>query len=198
MLTIVQAETFLEEAGRMNPGVWTDHSRVAAETARVIAKHCKLDEEKAYVFGLLHDIGRREGVSGVRHIFDGYAFLKSQGFDNAAAICLTHSFPDKDAKTCYGNYDCTENDLKFLQSFLDEIVYDEYHMLIQLCDALSLPHGAVLMEKRLIDIAMRYGIKSFTQKKWNTQFKIKEYFDNLANKNIYDFIPNIKENTFAV
>ena len=42
--------------------------------------------------GLLHDIGRREGVSGFNHVTDGYHFLLSLGFADAARICLTYSF----------------------------------------------------------------------------------------------------------
>ena len=71
--------------------------------------------EEAYVMGLLHDIGRREGVTSIRHIFDGY---------------------------------------------------DGYDRLIRLCDAISLPDGACIMEKRLVDVALRHGLPEFTLKKW--------------------------------
>ena len=80
----------------MEPGLWADHCRSAARTARAIATAAQglaLDPDVAYVLGLLHDIGRREGSHGMRHAPDGYAYLCSLGYEDAARICLTHSFP---------------------------------------------------------------------------------------------------------
>ena len=51
-----------------------------------------MDAEKAYVLGLLHDIGRKFGVRHLGHVSDGYRFMMSLGYDEAAKICLTHSF----------------------------------------------------------------------------------------------------------
>ena len=57
-----RAITMLEEAKRLNPGQWVQHSRYVGEAAALIAGHCDgMDAEKAYVLGLLHDIGRRVG-----------------------------------------------------------------------------------------------------------------------------------------
>ena len=36
--------------------------------------------------GLLHDIGRREGVTGMRHTLDGYRYLLEQGFDDVYSV----------------------------------------------------------------------------------------------------------------
>ena len=55
------AEALLAEAEPHNPGPWGDHSRIAAHCAEAIARACGLDADKAYVLGLLHDIGRRYG-----------------------------------------------------------------------------------------------------------------------------------------
>ena len=55
-----QAEELLKEAEKHNPGPWGNHSRTAAHCAGKIAFYCDdMDEEKAYVLGLLNDIGRR-------------------------------------------------------------------------------------------------------------------------------------------
>lgn len=87
----------LEIAGKMNPGPWTEHSLNVAKAAKLISEHCgNLDSNKAFVFGLLHDIGRRNGVSAVKHIIDGYDYAMSKGWDEIAGVCLTHSFPIKD------------------------------------------------------------------------------------------------------
>ncbi len=62
-------ELALKEASISNPGAWVDHSRYVAEACKNIALHCKnLSAEQAYLFGLLHDIGRYAGVSSERHL----------------------------------------------------------------------------------------------------------------------------------
>jgi hypothetical protein len=96
----------------------------------------------------------------MRHILDGYCFLKEKWFDAAARICITHSFAIKDADTIAGKWDCSEDELRFVKAYLLGIEFDEYDRLIQLCDAIVLPSGLCLMEKRLIDVALRYGVNN--------------------------------------
>ena len=58
------AESELKKAEESNPGPWADHYRYVALACRNIAQHCKgISAEKAYILGLLHDIGRYAGVS---------------------------------------------------------------------------------------------------------------------------------------
>jgi len=65
------AELALQEASESNPGAWVDHSRYVAQACKNIALHCKhLSAEQAYLFGLLHDIGRYAGVSSEKHLID--------------------------------------------------------------------------------------------------------------------------------
>ena len=67
-LNIQTAELALREASESNPGAWADHSRFVAEACKNIASHCKdLSSGQAYIFGLLHDIGRYAGVSSEPH-----------------------------------------------------------------------------------------------------------------------------------
>ena len=70
------AEGLLTDAGQCNPGAWVDHSRITALCAEQIAGACSdMDSEKAYVLGLLHDIGRKFGVKHMGHIYDGYHYM---------------------------------------------------------------------------------------------------------------------------
>lgn len=196
--TLAEARKMLDEAEKLNPGPWIAHSETAAGTAKAIAQKCEnLNPDTAYILGLLHDIGRREGKRHIKHIFDGYNFLINSGYDDAAVICLTHSFPEKEAAGFSGKLDCSESELLFLNKFLAVHEFDDYDRLIQLCDALSLPHGVVLMEKRLVDIVMRHGFNGNTIKKWNAFLELKKYFDSLAGCNIYTFLPRIADNTFG-
>ncbi len=187
--TVNQAEKFLSEAEKLNPGKWIAHSRTAGHCAGVIAKCCdNLDENTAYVLGLLHDIGRREGVTDMKHIIDGYKFMLSKEYGDSARICLTHSFPYKNINAYNGQNDCNKEDTEFIQSFLKNTEYDDYDKLIQLCDAISFPDGPVYIEKRLVDVVLRRGFNDYTISKWKAFFSLKDYFDNKTSTDIYNII----------
>lgn len=87
-----KALQLLKEAEKLNPGPWINHSRTVAHCAEKIASYSGMDPEKAYVLGLLHDIGRRFGKRHLGHVSDGYSYMMSLGYDEAARICLPHSF----------------------------------------------------------------------------------------------------------
>ena len=165
------------------------HSKTAAFCARAIAKRCdNLDADTAYILGLLHDIGRRECVTDMRHIIDGYRFMTSHGYDDCARICLTHSFPYKDIHSYNGQNDCTTDETKFIESFIENTEYNDYDKLIQLCDALALPDGATYIEKRLVDVVIRRGFNDLTIPKWKAFLDLKEYFDKKTETDIYKFV----------
>ncbi len=183
----------LELAGKMNPGPWTKHSYNVAEAARLIAAASGLDSEKAYVCGLLHDIGRRTGVAAVRHIIDGYDYAMSKGWDEVARVCLTHSFPVKDIDADIGKKDITAEQYDFIKAFLEGIEYDDYDKLIILCDSLGDANGLCILEKRLIDTTRRYGIYPFTIDRWNKTYEYKEYFEKKMGKSVYAVLPDIEK-----
>lgn len=196
MLTPTEADRELKLAVQLNPGPWEQHSISVAKNARLIAEKVEdMDCDKAYVMGLMHDIGRRAGIKGILHIFDGYDYMMGMGQDEIARICLTHSFPLKDVNTFFGKYDCSLEQKEFLENFLEEREYDNYDILIQLCDAISLPNGACIMEKRLIDVALRHGLPDFTIDKWKAFMNTKKHFDELCGCSIYTLLPNVMENS---
>src|SRR5512136_110270 len=133
-----QAEQWLQEAGVLNPGPWVAHSRYVAEAAQIIATRLpSLEPEVAYILGLLHDIGRRAGVTGMRHVLDGYRFLSGEGFPDAARICLTHSFPNRRVEEIFGEWDCSADELAFIAAYLARSELTAYDRLIVLCDSLA-------------------------------------------------------------
>ena len=82
---------------------------MAAYCAEMIARECEgMDPDKAYILGLLHDIGRRFGVRHLGHVSDGYSYMVELGYDEAARVCLTHSFQDQTTVVYIGNFDTTE------------------------------------------------------------------------------------------
>ena len=132
------AENLLKEAEKCNPGAWGDHSRVVAHCAEKIAQECgDMDSDKAYILGLLHDIGRKFGVRHLGHVSDGYSYMTSLGYDEAAQICLTHSFHNQTTDDYIGNFDTTKEELQLIRDTLKTVVMDEYDRLIQLCDAMG-------------------------------------------------------------
>lgn len=185
--TVIEAERLLEEADFMNPGDWVAHNRVAAICAGKIALKCKeLDEDKAYVLGLLHDIGRRYGVCDLQHILNGYSFMLEKGYSTSARICLTHSFPLKDINAYNGQNDCSPEDSLFIQNYINDTGYDDYDRLIQICDAISYPTGPCIIEKRLVDVVMRRGFNDLTILKWKEFFKLKQHFEEKMKCSLYE------------
>jgi hypothetical protein len=198
-----QAKLMLSAAERRNPGAWVQHSLSAGRAAESIAMRlADLESDTAFSLGILHDIGRQEGRTGMRHILDGYNHLIRKGFDSAARICITHSFPIKDIHAVEGppeqKWDCTSNEFKFIQTTLCGIEYDKYDKLIQLCDALSLPAGYCLIEKRFVDVALRHGFNPYTLARWEAYLQLKDDFEKEAGVSLYDLLPGVVENTFNI
>jgi len=194
-----EAEAMLREAGELNPGPWTAHSTLVAQAAERIAVHLPgLDPEHAYIVGLLHDIGRRAGVTGNRHVYDGYRYLSDRGYEPAARVALTHSFPCRNIGEVFGPLDCTAAEQRFIEDYLAAVEFDDYDRLIQLCDSLAMADGYVLMEKRMVDVLMRYGPNPFVVPKWRAVFWIRDDFERALGRSVYSLLPGVIENTFGL
>ncbi|MBU3191842.1 HD domain-containing protein [Clostridium bowmanii] len=195
--TIEEATLILNEGSKLNPGPWIEHSLFVGKAAELIANEDKeLDGNIALVLGMLHDIGRQYGVTSMRHSIDGYNLSMKKGYALLARICITHSFSYKNIDAVFGKWDCSDKEYKFVKEYLDKIDFTAYDKLIQLCDALALPTGYCLMEKRMLDVAMRHGVNEYTIKKWETTFENKSFFEERIGKSIYSVLPNVVENTF--
>lgn len=193
------AMDILKEAEKLNEGKWVQHSEYVALACKNISELCDdLDSDKAYVLGLLHDVGRRVGIVGERHTIAGFEYCSSQGWDDVAKVCITHSYSVKDIKSAVGKLDVTDEDYDFIDKYIDSVIYDDYDLLIQLCDAIALPTGFCLMEQRIVDVTRRYGFNEYTVMRWNKLFEIKEYFESKMNCSIYKVLPNVIENIFSM
>ena len=182
-----EAERILAEAGKCNPGPWVNHSRVAAHCAEKIAEKCEdIDPEKAYIVGLLHDIGRKFGTRHLGHVSDGYTYMMSLGYDEVARVCLTHSFNDQVMEDYIGKKDTTDAEYEQIQNALHEISMDEYDRLIQLCDAIAGADGVLDITERMADVRRRYG--SYPTQKWNQNLLLKKYFEEKAGDEIYNIV----------
>lgn len=188
-----EAELELHLANELNPGPWIYHSKNVAIAAETIAKFCKLDEDKAYILGLLHDVGRRYGHSAVKHTIDGYRYMLSKNWDEVADICLTHSYPTKNIYQDIGKMDISLVEQKEMEQFISNHNYNDYDKLIILCDSIALPERLCILEQRFVDTTIRYGVFPFTILRWTAIYEMKKYFETKMDCSIYDILPKIKE-----
>lgn len=192
--SIQQAEEELQLAGTMNPGPWVAHSINVGFAARYIAEKIdSMNADKAYILGLLHDIGRRIGIVNIpKHVLAGYEYARQQQWDEVARICMTHSYilmeKDIDEHT-------TSPEEQIIRPYLAATQPDRYDQLIQLCDSIATDYGFVILEKRFVDVARRYGVWPTTIERWNRTFAIKEEFEALMGCSIYDVLPDIGRTT---
>ncbi len=191
------AQVALEElniAGRMNPGPWVKHSENVGIAARNIAEKIPdMDPDKAYVVGLLHDIGRRVGIVDIpTHVYEGYKYCMARGWDEAAHVCMTHSYRLMKEEF---DYEPSTDQEKAIKEYILNTEADDYDKLIQICDSLATDYGFVILEKRFVDVTRRYGIMEDYIKGWDVSFKIKEDFEERMGCSIYDVLPDIGRTT---
>ncbi len=179
-LTRKAANSILEEGNIRNPGPWKQHSQWVAYGAEKIASACGLNPDEAYCYGLLHDIGRRFGVTHLAHVYNGYKYLMEMGFKKAAQIALTHSFNRMDLDDYIGEFDLEDSQISELKNLLAETRPDDYDFLIQLCDSIATAEGIVSMEERMLDVKKRYG--TYPLEKWERNLELKKYFEEKAGK----------------
>ena len=194
------AEEALQElkiAEERNPGPWVKHSINTGIAARNIAEKIPgMDPEKAYIVGLLHDIGRRVKFGFVdipTHVYEGYKYCMEKGWDEAARICMTHSYLNMREE--FIDFEPEAENQKAIKAYIMDCEADDYDRLIQLCDSLATDYGFVILEKRFVDVTRRYGIVEDYIKGWEVAFDIKEKFEERMGCSVYDVLPDIGRTT---
>lgn len=104
----------------------------------------------------------------------------------AAKICLTHSFCEHSIEGYVGKFDVTEEQLQLIKDILEKTEFDDYDLLIQLCDSLAGGESIMNIEDRMLDVKRRYG--SFPQTKWDRNMELKAYFENKTGRDIYEVV----------
>ena len=120
----------------------------------------------------------------------------ARGWEKAAQICISHAFMIQDIETSIGVFDMPPEDKAFMAAFVKKAVYDDYDLLVQLCDALALPTGFCLLEKRFVDVAIRYGTHPATIDRWKAVLNTKAHFEKIMGCSIYEVLPGVVENSF--
>ena len=164
--------------------MWGNHSRITAHCAEKIALSCEgMDADRAYILGLLHDIGRKFGIRHLGHVSDGYSYMMSLGYNEVAKICLTHSFNNQTIDEYIGKFDTSAKELELIKRELKLVKLDDYDRLIQLCDALAGTECVLDIVERMNDVKQRYG--SYPRAKWEANIKLKDYFEQKMGQDIY-------------
>ncbi len=181
-------------AEQLNPGPWVKHSLNVGIAAGNIARLVPgMDEDRARITGMLHDIGRRVGIVDIpTHVYEGYRYALSKGWEEVARICMTHSYPLMQDEFAHEPSNDAE---KAIKTYITGIQADDYDRLIQLCDALATDYGFVILEKRFVDVTRRYGIMESYIRGWEVSFRIKEDFESRMGCSVYDVLPDIGKTT---
>ena len=170
---------------------WILHSLYVSEASKRIAFLLGLNDNKATILGLLHDIGRR--INHNTHEIDGYKFLNNLGFYSEAKVCITHSFLDNDINLTLK--DINKKTYNFINFFLQNNKVTIYDNIIQLCDLFCLETGFTTIEKRLLDIFKHIDIDSNDnyEKYFEKIIELKEKIENMMQCSLYDLFPEIKK-----
>lgn len=167
------------------------HSAMVAVCAEMIASRLpEIDGQKAYIMGLFHDYGKLTydyERSDKFHGLEGYKALNKLGFDELARICLTHTFYEQELNIKeYASYNPLE--MRKCRKLLQEVPFDDYDRLIQLCDRLSIGVNYNLKE-RMKYLQNTYKIPtSLLKKKYREALKLKSYFDAKCGCDIYKLL----------
>ena len=187
-LTSEKALEMLNDAkGKTITDLWITHSICVANTASIIAKELNLDVDYAKTLGYIHDYVKAIWDFSM-HDINGFNYLKDLGYDEEYySICLTHGYLNNDVMCTAGGI---PEDIPFRTEYIKTHEYSIYEKLICLCD-LMCTQEVIGIDKRLIDIIIRYGAYSNTQYQVMETYKLKEYFDNLLGYNLYKLFPDI-------
>ena len=189
-LKVEDAKELLEEANKMNPGGWYEHSLVVGKVAHKLAKALGEDAEKAEAFGYIHDVGRRVGRCNLKHVYEGYKYLSSLGYEDAARICLTHSFFENKVEGVIGTWDVKEEEKEFVKKNIENTEFDIYDKINQMSDCIALSTGVTSLERRMTDVFFRYGFNEYTEYNFRIRLELQDNLEEKLGYPIYRLFKN--------
>ena len=197
-LVIEDAYKLLEKAPRKNKELWIKHSVNVAIVAERLARQLKLDCKKAYVLGLVHDIGRRSKEHvGLRHIIEGYNYLKDLGYEKEARVCLTHTFYSRNLvipNLTKKGTNLTRNEIAFIADYINKNGLNVYDKILQLADNMGSASGINTIERRRTESMLRYGITDVSEKNLRGIFNVQAEIEAKLGFSIYYLFPEVTDN----
>jgi hypothetical protein len=141
---------------------WCAHCLQVGLAARRLAELISqrghaIDEEKAEILGLLHDLGRSQGHS-LRHGIEGFLLVSSAGHKAEGCICLLHVLKGRSLAEAVGLGLLTEGERSQLEAdaCASRSLSLEEKIAI-LADALMSDTGLVHIEEKYANARRRYG-----------------------------------------
>lgn len=169
---------------------YVPHCRYVGNLAGMIANELGLDGEYATILGYLHDIGRK--VDPGNHMYAGYKYLKHNGYEEYAYICLTHSFLNNDIECICGCLLPPESEgYDEVKTFVKNHENTDYDRIIQTCDLLCVDKGGLTFEDRINDIESRKGTHKKSKYHKEIAKNQKADIEERLNHSIYDFYDKI-------
>lgn len=167
------------------------HSLMVAKAAKLIASKCSLDEELAYIYGEMHDIGKffLKPNEFYKHPRLGYNLLIKDN-TNIAEICITHSFPIIDKTHILGFCHNDEKEANLLIDIISKIKTTDYIQLIQFCDKISTIDKYISIETKLSWYQEKHHISYAELDKYYCipLNNIKEKFSKICNIDVYNLL----------
>ena len=165
---------------------YVTHSGYVGNLAALIAGAIGENGEYAAVLGYLHDIGRK--INSENHIYAGYKYLKENGYEEYAPICLTHSFLNNDIECICASFLPEDSEgYDIVKAFVETHEYTIYDKIIQVCDLLCLHTGGTTIEARIDDIESRRGTHYKSQYHRESAIAQKAELEKMIGHSIYDF-----------
>ena len=168
-----------------------NHSLMVANAAKLIASQCGLNENLAYTYGEMHDIGKffLQPYEFYKHPRLGYDMLLKDNID-IAQICITHSFPTINIEHIIGFCHNDKDEANLLLGILNKISVNDYIQLIQLCDKISTTNKYISIETKLSWYQEKHHISSLELDKFYCipLNNIKDKFSKMINGDVYELL----------
>ncbi len=169
------------------------HSKTVANAALLIAKNTsELDSNKAYSYGLMHDIGKfyLPKSEMYKHPRIGYDLMKNSHPD-IANICISHPFPNFESYDHIMHYcqnDRTE--ASQISDILKTVKKNDYIELVQFCDKVSRLDDYISLEEKLKWYLATYNINQneLSGHYLNQLNHIKSKFDSMTSSEVYKIL----------
>lgn len=167
-----------------------EHSLTVAKAARIIADRIgDIDSEKAFVLGLMHDIGKLHLPieQKYKHPVVGYKMLIDM-YPEIADVCISHPFPQLASDSEYIKY-YFRND-KYIINIANNILFgirgNIYTKLIQLCDKISGRGIFVSIDEKFEWYSQKYKVSEpFVRRNYDAYHGIKKELDEKVGDDIY-------------
>ncbi|HSQ97210.1 MAG TPA: HD domain-containing protein [Rickettsiales bacterium] len=194
------------------------HCIVVAIISEKLAENMNLNKDKAFIIGLLHDIGRFQhkrfhGLMGYKLFTEIFEKTGIEIFKDIARISLTHTLINSPIKESYSSFDIyrsnNPNNIDIINKDEQEVILerkkvtpDEYDYIVAMADLLATGDSLKpnSLKERLDDIFKRYyqneeGVKN----RWmfdelaKDKGQLEKHLESLANKKMIDMFAEIKE-----